>query len=508
MKRNMISLFSVMALMTCLLQAGWEKQGIVALPEEDSPFVALNVWIKTGSQNDPKGKEGLAAFTAMLLADSSTSSHDYEQILQKLYPMAAGYNSSVDKEMTVFTGLVHKDNLDAYYGLFRNALLAPAFKEEDFQRIKTRTMNFLRQSRRFSSDEELAKELLFREIYRETPYEHPEEGYVTSVESITLQDVKNFYQKNYLRGNIVVGVAGGYPAGFEAKVRADFDKLPSGQIASIAAPRPRPVRGVQVLIVEKPTKATAISIGYPFGLLRSSPDFYAMRLMNSWLGEHRNSSSHLYQVIRETRGMNYGNYTYIEAYPMGHTRTMPPNNVSRRHQIFQIWIRPIAMQKPGDMHDRALFATRAALREHKKLIDEGMTPETFETTQSFLKNYTVNYGSTISRRLAYRLDDVFYGIARPGHLGSIRPELDKLTQKAVNQAIRKHLQPDNMWVVFITEDAEALKQKLVSGEPTPIAYPAEKPAWVLDEDKKIQTFPMPVKAENVRIININQVLEE
>jgi len=76
----------------------------------------------------------------------------------------------------VFTGRVHKDHLEAYYTLFKNAILSPAFKEEDFQRIKTRTMNYLRQARRFSNDEELSKELLFWSVYRGTPYQHPEEG--------------------------------------------------------------------------------------------------------------------------------------------------------------------------------------------------------------------------------------------------------------------------------------------------------------------------------------------
>ena len=44
-------------------------------------------------------------------------------------------------------------------------------------------------------------------------------------------------------------------------------------------------------------------------------------IANSWLGEHRNSSSHLYQVIRETRGLNYGDYSYIECFPGG---ALPP----------------------------------------------------------------------------------------------------------------------------------------------------------------------------------------
>ena len=60
----------------------------------------------------------------------------------------------------------------------KNALLSPAFKEEDFKRVKTQTLNYVRQSRRFSNDEELSKELLYWQIFKGTPYEHPEEGYV------------------------------------------------------------------------------------------------------------------------------------------------------------------------------------------------------------------------------------------------------------------------------------------------------------------------------------------
>ena len=121
--------------------------------------------------------------------------------------------------MTSFSGRIHRDNLEAYYALFKNALLSPAFKEEDFKRVKTQTLNYVKQSRRFSNDEELSKELLYWQIFKGTPYEHPEEGYVQSVETITLEDVKAFYAKYYTRDNVVVGVAGGYPANFAARVR-------------------------------------------------------------------------------------------------------------------------------------------------------------------------------------------------------------------------------------------------------------------------------------------------
>lgn len=502
-------LLSVTAVLAAasLFSAQKKPEGIITLHEPDSPFVVFNMWIKAGSQNDPKGKEGLASLTASLLSEGSTARDSYEQILAKLYPMAAGYGASVDKEMTAFTGRIHKDHLAAYYALFRNALLAPAFKEEDFKRIKSQTLNYLKQSRRFSNDEELAKELLFREIYRGTRYEHPEEGYVASVESITLKDVKEFYARHYTRGNIVVGVGGGYARGFPEQVRKDFDALAAGAPEPVPAPSPAPIKGIKVLIVEKNTQATPISFGYPMPLLRSAEDFYPMMLANSWLGEHRNSVSRLYQVIREQRGMNYGDYSYIEAYPQGYATQVPPTNVSRRSQIFEVWIRPIAQTAPGNLHDRALFAFKAALREVDLLGKNGLSAAQFRTQQEFLKNYMVNFGSTLARRLAYRIDDHFYGIPEPGFLERARKALEGMTQERVNAATRKYLQAQNLQAVFITSDAAGLKDKLLKGAAPEISYAGKQPQAVLDEDRIIAGYRVPVREEDVTIISINDVFE-
>jgi|WetSurMetagenome_2_1015567.scaffolds.fasta_scaffold09781_4 zinc protease len=502
------------AVVLCLLVSGCAKigkgdtpRGIVALSEPDSPFIALNIWIKSGSQNDPKGKEGLAALTAALLSEGSTQQDSYQQILSKLYPIAGEYDYNVDKEMTSFKGKIHRDNLESYYTLFKNALLSPGFKAEDFKRIKTQTLNYVKQSRRFSNDEELSKELLYWRIFRGTPYEHPEEGYVKSVEGITLEDVKAFYSKHYTRDNVVVGVAGGMPANFATRVRHDFDSLRAGTPEAVPKPSPAQTTGIKVLIIEKNVISTPVSFGFPISLRRSDSDFYAAMLASSWLGEHRTSVSHLYQVIREKRGMNYGDYSYVEAYPRGYATQVPPVNVGRRSQIFEVWLRPVAMTAPGTLHDRALFAFRAALREVAMLVDKGLTPGAFETQRGYLKNYYVNFGNTTGRRLAYRIDDAFYGIPDPGFLASTPTRLDELTRNKVNASIKKYLQSKGLWAVFITKDAEALRQKILAGTPTNITYAGQQPQDILDEDKIIASWPMQVKAEDITVMNINEVFE-
>ena len=483
-------------------------KGTLTLAEPASPFVAFNMWVQAGSQNDPAGKEGLAFLTAQLITDGATQQNTYQEIIEALYPMAAGYGASVDKEMTVIRGVVHKDNLEAYYGLFRNALLTPAFSEDDFNRVKAQLLNYDERGRRFNRDEELSKELLYWMAYQGTPYAHPVEGYVESVRSITLQDVKDFYAKYYTKDNVVVGLGGGYPDGFVERVRADVDGLPAGVVEAVAAPAPAMPQGVKVLIVEKETDASAISLGFPIPLLRGDPDFTEMALVNAWFGEHRSSFSHLYNVIREQRGMNYGDYSYIEPFPRGYTTQERPVNYSRRSNLFEIWIRPISGTTPDDLHDRTLFATRAAWHELRGLVDNGLPEDQVERARLYLHNFSVTYGSTVSRRLAYKVDDAYYGLPEPGYLASIRPGLERLTPQSVKAAIDRNLQADNMWVVFVTSDAEAMKAKLLSGEPTFIRYAAKQSPELMAEDTAIASFPIPVKAEDITILPIGEVFEK
>ena len=117
-----------------------------------------------------------------------------------------------------------------------------------------------------------------------------------------------------------------------------------------AARRRSPARGpsgIEVEILEKDTRATAISFGFPIDVTRAHPDFAALSVARAWLGEHRLSSGRLYQRIREVRGINYGDYAYIEAFPRGMFQFFPDPNVARRRQIFEIWIRPVV---PANAH--------------------------------------------------------------------------------------------------------------------------------------------------------------
>jgi zinc protease len=369
--------------------------GMVGYPVESDPTVTFKVWFKVGSQNDPAGKEGLAYLTGQMLSDASTKSRSLDEIMEALYPMAASYGVQVDREMTVLSGRTHRDNLDAYFEIFTQAYLEPKFSVDDFERIRTNTVNYIEKQLRYASDEELGKAALYNFIYEGSAYALPAQGTAAGLKAITIDDVKAFYERWYGRSNVTLAIGGGYDTDMAERFQATVAGLPEGAPGEAPAISASAFEGRHVLLVDKPGADSSISFGFPIDVHRGDPDYYALWVANSWLGEHRNSS--------------YGDYSYIESFPQGGFRSTPPTHVGRREQIFEVWIRTLPDKE-------AHFALRAAMREVDNLIENGMTEETFELTRSFLKKYILHFAETTSARLGYAVDDSFYGIDAPGHL--------------------------------------------------------------------------------------------
>ncbi|HSO75803.1 MAG TPA: insulinase family protein, partial [Blastocatellia bacterium] len=251
----------------------------VLLPNS-SPLVSFRLLFNVGSASDPKGKEGVAALTAAMISDGGSRTMSYEQIAQAMYPMATGFGSQVDKEMTVFVGTTHVDNLQRYYQIVSERLLDPGFREDDFKRLRTDAINFLKESLRGNNDEELGKEALYISIYKGHAYGHQNVGTVESLEKLTLDDLKKFYRENYTKANFVLGLAGKYPTGFDEKVQADIAaKLPAGKASALALTQPEKISGLEMQVIQKDTPGTAISFGFPIAVTRSDPDWPALLLV-------------------------------------------------------------------------------------------------------------------------------------------------------------------------------------------------------------------------------------
>lgn len=466
----------------------------VTLPSQ-SAIVNVRIAFTTGAVKDPPGKSGLAKLTAAMLSNGGTKELTYRQVTEAFYPMATSLGSQVDQEMTVFGGATHIDNLQAYYKLVRAMLLEPGWREEDFRRIKDQAINSIKTGLRSSNDEELGKEVLYSTLFSGTPYGFYREGAISNLERITLDDVKLFYTQHYRQSNLILGLAGGYPATFLDTLKKDFSTLPAKDETPAPKIEPAKIEHTRALIVEKNTQPIAFSFGYPIDVKRGDPDYPALLMMQAYFGPHRNSSGRLFQRIREIRGINYGDYAYIEYFPRGMFQFEPDPNLVRRSQIFQIWIRPV---EPVN----AAFTLRLASYELNKLINEGIPAADFERTKSYLTKNLDVLTSTKSADLGYAIDSLYYGI--PNYGKYVKDALAKLTREQVNAAIKKHLRADRLQIVAIAGNGAQLKSQLLSENAT-IQYNTPPPAAVLEEDKIVGRWSLGLRDEDIKIVPVEQI---
>ncbi|WP_242927024.1 M16 family metallopeptidase [Pontibacter vulgaris] len=486
---------------------------VVELQNPQSNKVIIKLMFKNGSMSDPKGKEGLTYTTAEMITESGTKDMTTAQIKDKLFPMAAGYSANVDKEVTTFTFEVHQDFLNEFYPIVRGLLLTPAFAEEDFKRVLSNQQNYVDQVIRASSDEEYSKKALEDLLFRGTNYQHTPEGTSAGVKSITLDDVKNHWRQYFTRNNVMIGIAGNYSQDFLNKVKADVAQLSEVKPNIPLAGQPNRPNGVQVEIIQKSDAlGSAVFTGMPLPVTRSANDFAALMVANSYLGEHRKSYGKLYDKIRTTRSMNYGDYSYIEWYDNGGSYQLPNPGVPRTSNYFALWLRPVQIaeglkQQYAELKDinvgHAHFALRLAVREVDNLIKNGMTAEEFELTRKFLRSYMKLYIQTEEKQLGFLMDSRFYG--RQNYIQEMDRLLAKLTVDDVNKAVKKYWQVDNMFVTVVTDDSEAepLKQALLNNTPSPMSYSnlvkEGLPKEVLAEDAEIANYKLNVK--DVKIVD-------
>ncbi|MEE2636079.1 MAG: pitrilysin family protein [Acidobacteriota bacterium] len=497
MKRHQVAVALAIVLTGGMVSAG-QGQERVEIQTPNSPLVTLRLMFETGSVDDPVGMHGLNALTALMIGRGGTRTLTYEEVTTTLYPWAATISVQYDKEVTTIVGEVHGDHLEPFYEILRDLVVSPRLDITDFERNRDFLTNAIVSTLRGNDDEELGKQTLNALLYDGHPYEATEMGTEQGLAAITLDDVRAFHAERYTRTNLRLGVAGGYPDGFPGRVDDELAvALPAGDGSGRQLlPAPRALDGHELLLVEKDAIATAISIGFPIDVTRADNDFYPLMVANSYLGEHRTFNGRLMNQMRGLRGLNYGDYSYIESFIQDGGSTFPLPNTPRRQQFFSIWIRPVP-------HHNAAFALRQAVRELALLVEQGLSASDFDATREYLLNYSKLYIQTTSRRLGYALDSEFY--ETDFFVDEIRARLATMTVDDVNAAIGRHLQGDNLAIAIVTRDAVSFRDALLSGEPSTVTYNTEVGDEILAEDESIATYPLGIAPERVRVVPVEEM---
>jgi len=417
-----------------------------------APLITIRVMVTRGSTSDPEGKEGLASLTAETISDAGFRNGSTvvtkEQLAEMTTPWGSGAkpSASVSSRTTTFFFTAPREVIDQYVrDVLRPMLNDPLFDSKEIDRIKNERMSTIT-SLRTTNLENLGLSALDQYILAGTPYEHHAVGTEASVPGFTRDDVISYYRNYYRPENIIVGVSAN-DAQIVQQVRDSVRSINRNATApspTMEVKRAEVFSGRHAIVIEEPNApAASVHLGFPIKVTRTDSDFWPLYVANVWLGTHRDSFGQLYQKIREDRGYNYGDYSYIEYWGGRPFSLFQLFNQPREQQYFSMWARPVK-------HEHAVHMMKAMTYELESMVRNGLTAEDVEASKKKSRVLYLNLAETLPRLISARVDDAFYGMEGRGYLDTYLQNIDKVTVEQVNEAIRRHLDPASVKYVVVT----------------------------------------------------------
>ncbi|EDQ01228.1 M16 family metallopeptidase [Shewanella benthica] len=281
---------------------------VMGTESEETPTVELVIYLNGGHRLVPVEKAGLAGLTAAMLNESSMkrSSEELAQALEML-GSSVSFGSSAYQSYVKISTLTSR--LDETLAIAQERLFEPAFKPEDFDRLKQQQLQSLQHM--MSDPNFLANTAFDALMYgSDSPLGVSRSGTLESVSSLTLDDINAFYQKQYRAGNAqIIAVS-------DLSESEIMDKLAGfshwkGEATSLPKLADLPkLQGGIIYILDKPGAAqSVIKIGKRALPYDATGEYFKSYLMNYPLGGAFNSRINL--NLREDKGYTYGARSYF-----------------------------------------------------------------------------------------------------------------------------------------------------------------------------------------------------
>jgi predicted Zn-dependent peptidase len=397
--------------------------------QHEVPIVQVNVISRTGAETDPAGKFGVASLMADMLLEGagprdSLALADAVDFLGASLVTGAGADSAGARLNVPVARLA--DALP----LLADVVLRPVFPAKELERLRQERLTSLLQVR----DNPAAligrafPLVVFGRAHR---YGITGVGTRAAIKSFTVEDLKTSHAVVFHPSRCALIVVGDVTAdAVMPRLEAAFGSW-TGRGAAAAVPAVPVAPGVarrEIVLIDRPGAAQSqIRIG-TVGVARSTPDYFALRVMNTMLGE--SFTSRLNQNLRETHGYTYGAGSRFDM-----------------------------LRSPGSVFAAAGVQTDKTADAVKEFFNEfaGMLKPLPEDEVARARNYVaLGYPSDFetSGDLAARLGELFvYDLPAEYHSTFVGNVL-KVTAASAGAVARKYVTPDRFVIVIVGDKAK------------------------------------------------------
>ncbi len=415
---------------------------IYGIEQHELPMVTYSIVIRGGHMLDDLSKTGVARLTAQMMSEG-TKNRTPEELEEEIQLLGASINIVGGEEQISVSVNTLSHNFEKTLALVEEMLLEPRWDETQFLLNKTRTLNTIKT--RLANPDYLAEVTLRKlNLGADNILSTDVNGTLESVEAISIDDLKAFYEKNLSPSVSYFLVAGDIDKGRVENALAGLNKRWAARKVDMPALRfPLAPVNPSVHFVDVPgAKQSLIKLSF-LALKRNDPDFYKAVVANYMLGE--STTGRFFMVLREEKGFTYDTGSNFDG-----------------------------MLNYGTFTAYAYVQNDATLESVKLFRDimanyrDSVTQETVDITRGSLLKANTRRFETIDDKLEMLNTIAFYGLPTD----YIRREDDYLrglTIAQVNETVQKYINPMKMYYVVVGDAKTQMKGLINAGLGEPVA---------------------------------------
>jgi len=328
--------------------------------------VALGFWVLAGSRDEPPPISGSSHFLEHLLF-KGTKTRSARDIAEAFDAIGGDVNAFTAKEYTCFYSRIRDRDLPMAVDHLSDMLQRSVLRETDFESEKRVILEEINIHE--DTPDDLIHDLFTETLWPKHPLGRPVLGTKRSIRSASREQVRRFYRKHYVPGNLVVVAAGNLQ--HEQLLDLLASSMETGHVRREGpgtwnvrkAGRP-PAPSGRTVVKKRDTEQAHICVGTS-GLSRTDPDRFAFGVVNNAIGG--GMSSRLFQEVREKRGLAYSVYSYHSMYAEA--------------GIFSAYA--------GTTPARAKAVLSIVRAQIEEVAEKGLAPEEFERAKGHMRGSLV-----------------------------------------------------------------------------------------------------------------------
>lgn len=259
---------------------------VILCPNKKAPVVTSQVWVRTGSADEPKGLEGVSHFIEHLVFKGSEK-YKVGEIAAEIEGHGGELNAYTSFDQTVFYMTLSKVYKEKTFEILSEMMGFPKFDADEVDKEREVVIEEIRRS--MDNPHRISSRALFSTLYKQHPYGVPVIGYEKNIETMPVEKIKQYYSEHYVPENMTLVVVGDFEESEATpEIEKWFEKLPQSKKTEVTRAAESPQEEARINIMREKFEEKVFHLAWPVPEI-THPDAYALEILAAVLGHGESS---------------------------------------------------------------------------------------------------------------------------------------------------------------------------------------------------------------------------